>query len=160
MGGNNKEELEKFEPQKLIQTVKERIINTFAGLIPESEWEALVQKEVDAFFAMRKVISNQKTSMSSGYGYNGNKAETTLSLEYESSPFRDLVWEHCALMTIGILKDKITTDFFKNNWNVDDMAVNENIKELVANAAPLAMKKFFEAVMMSQMQEIRQMIGR
>jgi hypothetical protein len=63
-------------------------------------------------------------------------------------------------MTIGILKDKITTDFFKNNWNVDDMAVNENIKELVANAAPLAMKKFFEAVMMSQMQEIRQMIGR
>jgi hypothetical protein len=56
MGGNNKEELEKFEPQKLIQTVKERIINTFAGLIPESEWEALVQKEVDAFFAIRKLL--------------------------------------------------------------------------------------------------------
>ena len=43
-------EVEKFDPSKLMQGVKDRIKSTFVSLIPDAEWEGLVKKEIDNFF--------------------------------------------------------------------------------------------------------------
>ena len=42
--------LEKFDPSKLMDGVKDRIKATFVSLIPDDEWDRLVQAEIKAFF--------------------------------------------------------------------------------------------------------------
>lgn len=43
------EAIEKFDPSKLVDQVRERVRNTFAELIPEEEWKKLVQREITFF---------------------------------------------------------------------------------------------------------------
>jgi hypothetical protein len=44
------QEVEKFDPSKLMDGVRDRIKATFVSLIPDAQWEQLVQKEVHDFF--------------------------------------------------------------------------------------------------------------
>jgi hypothetical protein len=43
-------DIEKFDPSKLMDGVRDRIKATFVSLIPDAQWEQLVQKEVENFF--------------------------------------------------------------------------------------------------------------
>jgi hypothetical protein len=43
-------DLQKFDPATLMQGVRDRIKATFVSLIPDVQWEQLVQKEIDDFF--------------------------------------------------------------------------------------------------------------
>lgn len=43
-------QLEKFDPSTLMQGVKDRIKSTFVSLIPDAQWDSMVQKEIDSFF--------------------------------------------------------------------------------------------------------------
>lgn len=42
--------IEKFDPSTLMQGVKDRIKATFVSLIPDEQWDQMVQLEVDKFF--------------------------------------------------------------------------------------------------------------
>src|SRR5438876_11157179 len=44
------DEIEKFDPSKLMQGVKDRIKSTFVSLIPDDKWDELVKTEIDAWF--------------------------------------------------------------------------------------------------------------
>lgn len=44
------EEVQKFDPSRLMDGVKDRIKATFVGLIQDEAWDGMVRKEVDAFF--------------------------------------------------------------------------------------------------------------
>src|SRR5271156_2508268 len=53
-------DITKFDPATLMQGVRDRIKATFVSLIPEEQWESLVQKEVEAFFAVKQISSDGK----------------------------------------------------------------------------------------------------
>ena len=42
-------EIEKFDPSKLMEGVKDRIKATFVSLIPDDQWEKMVEKELYVF---------------------------------------------------------------------------------------------------------------
>lgn len=42
-------EIEKFDPSKLMDGVKDRIKSTFVSLIPDEMWDAMVEKEIYVF---------------------------------------------------------------------------------------------------------------
>ena len=43
-------EVEKFDPSKLMEGVRDRIKATFVSLIPDAQWEQLCQTECERFF--------------------------------------------------------------------------------------------------------------
>lgn len=43
-------QLEKFDPSSLMQGVRDRIKATFVSLIPDENWEKMIELEVDRFF--------------------------------------------------------------------------------------------------------------
>lgn len=150
------QQVEKFDPSTLMQGVKDRIKATFVSLIPDGQWETMVQKEVDAFFEMRTQTISQKTSRTSSYG--GTSTETFVSAEEKSSPFRNLVWEHCAQLTIQVLKEQVTKDYFTNQWNAGEMDFTEGMRKIIVEAAPLAAAKFFEKIAFNMSQDLRNAI--
>lgn len=44
-------EIEKFDPSKLMEGVRDRVKATFVSLIPDAQWEQMVKTESDRFFA-------------------------------------------------------------------------------------------------------------
>jgi hypothetical protein len=60
--------IEKYDPSKLMEMVRDRIRATYVSLIPEEQWAQMVKKEIDSFFAeknisydSRGIISDFKT---------------------------------------------------------------------------------------------------
>ena len=58
--------IEKFDPSKLMDGVKDRIKSTFVSLIPDDAWEKMVEKEIYVFTTGRieyeqKCNYNKKT---------------------------------------------------------------------------------------------------
>lgn len=138
-------DVKKFDPASIMQNVKDRIRDTFAGMIPDDQWEIMVQKEVDAFFQPRQTTISRRT-------------EQVLNIIQETSPFRDIVWEYCANMAVKILKDNISEEVFQKSWNIDELERNNEIAKVIASAAPLAMTNFFEKIMLMQLSNMRNML--
>lgn len=93
-------EIEKFDPSKLMDGVKDRIKATFVSLIPEAAWEEMVKAEISRFF-------NPKVSWNSDREYRSefqdlvrkeieNECKNRLK-EYLSSPDFYTVWENNGL---------------------------------------------------------------
>lgn len=43
-------EIEKFDPSRLMEGVKDRVKATFVSLIPDAQWEQMIKTECDKFF--------------------------------------------------------------------------------------------------------------
>jgi len=149
--------IEKFDPSTLMQGVKDRIKATFVSLIPDAQWETMVQKEIDAFFEMRK--TNISKTVSTTVSWQTDREASTLTAEQLSSPFRDLVWDHCSKITIEILKEKITKDYFHHHLEDGEWKLPERMQEIVISAAPLAAAKFFEQISRSMLNSLQQVIS-
>ena len=48
--GDMENQIEKFDPSKLMDGVKDRIKATFVSLIPDDAWNSMVEKELYVFF--------------------------------------------------------------------------------------------------------------
>ena len=59
-------EVEKFDPSKLMDGVKDRIKATFVSLIPDEQWEQMVETESKKFFNIKYT------------GYNNTKIPSEL----------------------------------------------------------------------------------
>lgn len=151
--------VEKFDPSTLMQGVKDRIKATFVSLIPDGQWENMVQKEIDAFFELSKVKVSKSTTITTGsYGSSTERREIN-SEETLSSPFRELVWEHCAVLTKEILKEKIDKEYFTNHWTNNQLEVTDKMKDVIAEAAPIAAAKFFENISFGMMNAFKSQIN-
>ena len=42
-------QVEKFDPSRLMEGVKDRVKATFVSLIPDTEWEEMIKKEINTF---------------------------------------------------------------------------------------------------------------
>lgn len=95
------EEVVKYNPDSIMQGVKDRIKATFVGMIPDEQWEAMIKKECDEFLNGKvdnswvsnngrympefKVIAQQELQ---------NECKRRMA-EYLSSPEFEIIWtEH------------------------------------------------------------------
>lgn len=147
-------EIEKFDPSTLMQGVKDRIKATFVSLIPDTKWEEMVESEVDAFFKVEQKITIAEKAKRDG-GFHSTNYQT---MQLQQTPFRALVWEHCSTLTIRHLKDKVTQEYFNNTWGVSEKDLDEKMKGFIAEAAPVAMAKFFERIVFNAIGDLQNAI--
>lgn len=148
--------VEKFDPSKLMDGVRDRVKATFVSLIPDDQWEKLVEKEVNAFFETKVPMKVTEETRIDGSWW-GTKY---LVVETEQTPFRAIVWQYCKDMTYSVLKEHITKEFFNNTWNPSPENISEGMKKMVEETAPQAMLEFFKMTVFSQMPMIVDHVNR
>lgn len=103
--------IEKFDPSKLMDGVRDRIKATFVSMIPDGEWEQLVKAECDKFF---KIEEN----------YRGSYEKT--------SPFQDIVHKLLAEEVKTQVKAYLSKEWASAYWNGGAVEqLNENLKKLI-----------------------------
>lgn len=153
-------EVEKFDPATLMQGVKDRIKATFISLIPDDEWDRMVNSEIDKFFEPTKMKISSAGRQSSGYGYGNtrDKFESDTIIELEMSPFQQIIWDMCAEKAREKLKAKLETEYFENQWELKEETINEKLKQVMVEATPLVMHKMFEKMTLSAASIAREML--
>ena len=108
-------ELQKFDPAQLMNGVRDRIKSTFVSLIPDEQWEAMIQKEVEMFFQ----------STESYYSSNRHNA----------SPFQLLCRQVFHDITAERLRDHMS-EFTSDTWDSHGPKLNEALKAMLIESAP------------------------
>ena len=88
--------VEKFDPSKLMDGVRDRVKATFVSLIPDDQWELLVKKEVDNFFKQKETNWNNreyKSDFDCLVRDELNKMARQKMTEYLSSPDFMVIWD-------------------------------------------------------------------
>ncbi len=108
------EEIKKFDPNAAMASVKEKIKDSFVSLIPDEQWNDMVKKEIDSYFAMKE----------EGYGERGRSSSFTKEVH---SCLQDEVRSR--------VKDYLLQNF-NSVWSNNGIPVcNEKIEEFItANA--------------------------
>lgn len=116
-------EIEKFDPSKLMDGVKDRIKATFVSLIPEDAWEQMVKTEVDRFFKPKE---------------NWNS-----SREYRSE-FQDLVRKEIEDECKRRLKEYLSSPDFNTTWKDNGLSATTKAVEnmIVKNSGEIMVSMF------------------
>lgn len=109
-------EVQKFDPAQLMNGVRDRIKATFVSLIPDEQWEQLVKKEVDTFFA----------EDSRYYSRNNNR---------DPSPFQQICRQVFEELTRDRLREYMS-QFESSTWDNQGPKLNEELKKMLIEAAP------------------------
>lgn len=99
-------EVQQFDVSALKQRVAESVQSTFGMLIPEDQWNALVAKEVSAFFDEEKEMKIQEVSIDGSY--NRSKGVILQGM----TPFRNLVYQEIN----NIVQQKVKDQFNNKEW--------------------------------------------
>ena len=102
--------IEQYDPSKVMNLVKDRIKATFVSLIPDVEWEKMVNKEVDDYFKRKED------------GYRRNSPS-----DFECD-VRNVLRKRVEEVTKEIIEKEYTT----SGYNLE---INENIKKIIAENA-------------------------
>jgi hypothetical protein len=109
-------DLEKFDPSKLMNGVRDRIKATFVSLIPDAQWEQLVQAEADKFF---------KPFVERPYHDRTKELFSDFQLVCLS-----------VMQEIGKEKMKEYLAKYENNiWSGNEVKVNDHLKQLLTEHA-------------------------
>jgi hypothetical protein len=147
-------QVEKFDPSKLMDGVKDRIKATFVSLIPDDQWEIMVKKEMDSFFEPCNFHLVFEQQRSNNY-YSGPEKIFTVKGDGTASPFRLIVWQMCYDKSIELIKKKLTDTYFGDTWTADEGQMKEELKKVIQEATPVAMLKFFEHIALGQVNTLR-----
>ncbi len=100
-----------FDPAALKKRVSDSVTATFGMMIPETEWQALVEREVKAFFEEPSTpftIVEQKIA-----GSYGSRDTVGHELHTKLTPFRALVWKACSDRCMDEIKKALDGDGLK-----------------------------------------------
>lgn len=112
-------EVEKFNPQDLMQGVKDKIKATFVSLIPDDQWEQMVETEVNKFFKVRQ----------DSYISNNNH-------DKYHSDFGDLVKQILNEETKEKVREILQGDKYKSDWKDGRTVASKHLDQLIKKAMP------------------------
>lgn len=128
--------IEKFDPAKLMDGVRDRIKATFVSLIPDDKWEELVKAEVDSFFS-KKETNN----------YNNNR-------EYKSD-FDYLVSKYLREEAQRRLVEYMLSDTFNTIWDgYGNPIISEAVNKLIIDNAGVMLANMFGGMINSSLTQI------
>ena len=128
------EQIEKFDPAKLMDGVRDRIKATFVSLIPDDQWERLVKKEIDDFF-MERV--NQSSYHNHNYSY-----------------FGEMVRKELVLLTTEKVRKLVIEKYVSSGWDNDGPILSEALQEELEKAAPKMLKTIFAQLLRDTMNQM------
>lgn len=113
------EELEAFDPSRLMEGVRERIRATFVSLIPEDRWAAMVKEVIDEFMHVKRDTKYHVEKLSNGY-------VASRHTEASVTAFQALVFEELVSVVRPVAKAVVA------EWS--NMEYNQKTGRVEANA--------------------------
>lgn len=130
------EDIQKFDPSTLMQGVKDRIKATFVSLIPDAQWEQMVNSEIKQFFEKRD----------RSYSHNNNSWR---------SEFTEVVWgvlsEECKKRAKAILDHPD----FAINWDGNQQVLSEKLREMLIAKMPEIMVSLMQNAVANTIQDLK-----
>ena len=117
-------EIQKFDPNSLMQGVRDKIKSSFVDLIPDEQWNQMVQKEIDDFFQPKSTNN-----------YNEYKSNFQILI-------RNVLNEDAKQRLIDILN----SPEYQENWNYDgngNKIASHAISNLIINSSGIRLKYMF-----------------
>jgi hypothetical protein len=137
------EQVQKFDPSTLMQGVKDRIKSTFVSLIPDDQWDGMVQKEIDNFFTYKKEAYS---------GYGSNK-------QYEPTEFAKLVDGLLKEEALERIKTYLKGDEFYKTWTEKaEPTLADAIKALILENSGQMLINLLQAPMQMSIQNLQSQI--
>ena len=132
-------QVEKFDPSKLMDGVRDRIKATFVSLIPDDQWEIMVKKEVDKFFKEINTSYNQRI---------------------ETTDFARLVNEVVVTECRQRLKEYLSTHEFNSVWQTNGIpTTSEKVKEILVENSGLVFANMIGGMMSQMLTDFRNNIN-
>lgn len=130
-----KDEIQKFDPNTLMQGVKDRIKSEFVSLIPDDHWNQMVKKEVDDFF-QEKARGYNSVQRISKFGELVHaevhkEAQKRIQKYLKSSVF-NIVWNGNGMTTCS---DKVKEVIMENSGEVLANMIGGMISQGIQNAS-------------------------
>jgi hypothetical protein len=104
-------EIKQFDASQAMQSVKERIKDAFVSLIPDEQWQEMVQKEVESYF--RKESEGYRTEQTSRFSKDVHSVlseETKARVkEYIQENFRT-IWNNNGIPKCNAEVERIITE--------------------------------------------------
>lgn len=136
-------QIEPYNPQAIMQGVKDRIKATFVNLIPDEQWEEMVKKEVDDFFLATKTTEENSW---------GNKYQ-------KHSTFGKMVEYELQAECKKRLMDYLASPDFEQKWeNNGQVIMSETVKNMVIENSGAIIANFFGNMLSTAFSSLRYQI--
>ena len=143
-------------PENFMDKIREKIKNSFVELVPDETWDAMVQQEITAFF--EKPVEFKVESKSGSW----NQPNTTFynfgDEETKPTMFRTMVWGMCIEETEKHLKTEYVQNLMKFALDEEKDEATGQTKNLIKDAIPLMVQKYFENIAMGMTNQLANMI--
>ena len=127
-------EIEKFDPSTLMEGVRNRIKATFVSLIPDAQWEQMVNTEIEKFFKVEdRWESDNRTS---------------------KSPFTKIVREELDALARTKCKDMLEK-YTSAAWSGNEPVLNAELKKLLEENAQTIFVEMFRGMFQSAVNDMR-----
>ncbi len=127
-------EIEKFDPNTLMQGVKDRIKATFVSLIPDAQWELMCKLEIDKFFKQHQ----------GGYNSSNNCSE-----------FTSVVYSVLSKDVEIKVKEILNSEEFSTGYNGIQTTVSAKLREEIIKRAPEMFAAFIENSVASTINQMK-----
>lgn len=138
-----------------MDAVKEKIKNSFLELIPEENWDKMVEAEVKAFFEDKVQFTVETTS--GGYGQR-DRMFYKFEGDTEPTMFRTLVWDMCVEKTREHLKTEHVNNILSESLILQEDEVKGGMKDVIEQAVPMAISQFFTNITKNMMFNVQEQI--
>lgn len=151
------ETLIQFEPDALKKRIAESVQVSFGMLIPESEWQKMVDKEVKAFFEEEGqfIWQRQEELKNSSYYGQSRYYET---LKFGMTPFRQQVWECVNKLVKQQLETALNVESLRTmvHWgNEQDKELSIYLESKLAELAPKMAASMFRTLFASAVEQVK-----
>ena len=151
-----------FDPDALKKRVSETIQASFGALIPESTWQAMVDKEVKAFFeepGAEWIVEKR------GDG-RWNSTDTITTLQSKMTPFRRMVWEKVQELCKAKIESLLNGDTLRgyvDNYSGPDgrttkVELSDYLEKKLVEIAPAMAVTFFRGAFGAAVEQAKQEI--
>ena len=119
-------EVVKFNPAQIMQGVKDKIRATFVELIPDEQWNAMVQTEIEEFITPGTTSNN----------YQQSKQPSSLARIVQDELEKDLRVR---------LKELLAGPEWQEQWTNGKQTANDKIRQLLIDNSPEIMSKLLSS---------------
>jgi len=158
-----------FNPEQLKARIAETVQSTFGMLIPQEQWEEMINKEVKAFFEHTKEWEWESKIHSYSSSNYHNPKEYRETLKIHVTPFRAEVWQAIREYLKSEIEKVLNNSNLKTNttWDGSNKGIeeftsdylNRKLEELAPSMAKAMMSNIFGEAVKEAKEQIRNELG-
>lgn len=166
-----KKEVEVFDPQRLKKELQARVRDQFMQVIPDEQWDAMIEAEIKAFFTAETPFSiTEHERDAGGDSWGSRRIEKYIALLAEGSIFRQLVFQALTPLVRKRIEAVINDEKFcaeslsgfdgTTGLEMDDgvTKLSDWYRELLTELAPKMAEAMFASVFTKTAQNTRNLL--